>query len=227
MRKIFYFLLSTILLGSCNTSKDDGNFIVTGKVIGLKKGTLYLEKITNNKITTIDSIYINDATEAFTFTNQIKEPEIYLISLDKLEEKQISFFGEPGKTHITTYLDNFYVKRKISGSLLQELLEQHDAYTSKINNKNLDLIKDKFEAQKYGDFKVVKEIENKRLYNLKKSYLFSANYAIAHKDKAIAPFIAISRMQSATPKLKQKIYDALTPEIKNSKYGLQLKKSLN
>lgn len=226
MKKLLLFaLISTVIIGCTTTSEN--NFIVQGKIVGLKKGTLYLEKFVGDTITAIDSIYIDDATETFQFKNHISEPEIFLLSLDRLQKKQISFLGEAGTTNIHTYLNQFFVKAKITGSNLQELLEKHDAHTAKLNANNLDLIKEKFEAQKQGDSILIEEIELKKLKNLKRTYLFSANYAIAHKDKAIAPFIAVYRMDRATPTLKQKIYDALTPKIKNSKYGLLLKSALN
>ncbi|NIJ44339.1 nitrate reductase NapAB chaperone NapD [Wenyingzhuangia heitensis] len=221
MRKIIWIALSALVVSCGSKSKD--NFTVKCQILGLKKGTIYLEKFEDKKIVVVDSVNITDATEEFTFTNTINEPELYIISLDKLNTKQITFFGEEGTIHIETSLNKFYINRKISGSSLQEILDKHDEYAKKFNDINLDLIKDKFEALKYGDTKSVEEIELKRLNNLKRLYLFSANFAIAYNDKAISPFIACHRMEQATPKLKQKIYEALTPEIKHSKYGKQLK----
>lgn len=225
MKKIIIGLSLSLLIFSCST-KSKGNFTLTGEIKGLKKGVVYLEKLENNKIVVIDSVFINDGTETFTFSNNIIEPELYILSLDKLNTKQISFFGEPGEMNIKTSLDNFFIKATVLGSPLNDLLEEHDNYTKRINDKSLDLIKDKFEAQKQGDQAKVDEIENKKLQNLKRLYLFSANYAIAHKNTAIAPFIAYTRMKQATPQLKQQIYDALTSEIKESKYGKLLKESL-
>ncbi len=226
MKNNIWILVFSIILFSCSKKNND-NFIVKGKIIGLKKGTIYLEKIENQKLIAIDSIFINDGTEEITFSNSIKESEIYILSLDKSNAKQVSFFGEPGTINITTNLQKFYFKAQISGSKQQDLLEKHDGYIKKISDKNLDLIKEKFEAQKKNDLQKAAKIQLQYNQNLKRQYLFSANYAITHKDKAIAPFIAYSRMQKATTSLKQKIYDALTPEIKNSKYGLLLKESLN
>ncbi|NJB83228.1 DUF4369 domain-containing protein [Wenyingzhuangia aestuarii] len=225
MKKIICIALSALALGC--TSKSKGNFNLEGQISGLRKGTIYLERFENGKIVVIDSLYIDDGSEDFTFSKTITEPEIFILSLDKLNTKQLTFFGEPGTIHVETSLDNFITNRKVTGSTLNDILEKHDSYAKKINQQNLDLIKDKFEALKFGDTKSVDEIESKRLTNLKRLYLFSANYAIAYNDKAVAPFIACYRMEQATPALKQKIYDALTPEIKESKYGKILKESLN
>ncbi|WP_010133950.1 DUF4369 domain-containing protein [Ochrovirga pacifica] len=224
MKQYVYFLL-TIALYSCSNTSDK-NFIVEGEIVGLKKGTIYLEKIQDGEILVIDSVYIDNGKEEFIMANNIKEPEIFILSLDKLSTKQLLFFGEQGTTHIKTNLDHFYSKSKITGSSLHDLLETFDKYIKKFQDENLDLIKTKFESQKHNDFAEVEKIEQRRLQNLKRMYLFSANFAIAHKDKAIAPYIAYAKMEQAAPQLKQKIYDALEPEIKASKYGKLLNAQL-
>lgn len=226
MKSIIYISFVTLLLVGCSTSSD-ANFIIKGEIIGLKKGTVYLEKVIKNQIVAIDSVFIDDATEQFTFTNNIKEPEIFIISLDKSNEQHFSFFGEPGEINVKTKLDDFFLGAKITGSQSQKLIEKHDEYVKKFSDQNLDLIKERLDALKQGNQEKVNEIEEKRLQNLKRRYLFSANFAIANNDKAIAPYIAYAKMEQASPKLKQKIYDALEDDIKKSKYGLLLYEVLN
>lgn len=225
MKPSIYSLLVTLLLVSCSDTSDK-NFIVKGEVIGLKKGTIYLEKIVNNEVIAIDSIYLDDGTEQFVFANNIKEPELFIISLDKSNNKYLSFFGEPGEVSVKTNLDDFFIKSKITGSSQQTLLEKHDEYIKKFSDQDLDLVKERFEAIKESNKERVAKIEEKRLQNLKRRYLFSANFATVNNDKAIAPFIACTKMDKAAPKLKQKIYDALDNDIKASKYGILLKESL-
>ncbi|MGY5351692.1 DUF4369 domain-containing protein [Wenyingzhuangia sp. IMCC45533] len=225
MKNYIWILLVAVLIVSCSQSNQH-NFTVNCYIKGLKKGTIYLEKIENGTLVVVDSIFINNATENITFNNRIQEPEIFILSLEKSNSKQVSFFGESGTINVTTELKNFYTKAKITGSETQVLLEKHDEYVKKFNDKNLDLIKLQFEAEKQNDTETSESIEFERNQNLKKSYLFSANYAIAHKDKVIAPFIAYSRMPKATKSLKSKIYDALALDIKESKYGKLLKESI-
>lgn len=226
MKKMSLAFLCFLCMYSCS-SKKEGNFTVNATIVGLQKGTIYLEKIENNQLIAIDSVYTDTGAETISFHEEIQESEIYVLSLDKSNTQQISFFGEPGVTNITTQLKDFHVKAKISGSEQQIILEKHDAYAKKIKDVNLDLIKELFEAEKENNTKKVAEIKRKKLNNLKRLYLFSTNYAIAHKNKAIAPFIAYTRMENATLALKQKIYDALTSKIKESKYGKLLKATLN
>ncbi|MDO6737915.1 DUF4369 domain-containing protein [Wenyingzhuangia sp. 2_MG-2023] len=224
--KQFISLILVITLFNCSNSNSDKNFIVNGKITGLKKGTIYLEKIDSLKLIVVDSIHLDNGTETFQFAKNIKEPEMFILSVNKSRTKQLYFFGEHGIINIQTNIDAFYANAKISGSKLQELLENYQDYIKRFQDENLDLIKNKFESQKHNDFAAVEEIENKRLRNLKRMYLFSANYAIINKDNEIGPYIAYAKMDQAAPQLKQKIYNELSESMKKSKYGILLKSTL-
>jgi len=53
--------------------------------------------------------------------------------------------------------------------------------------------------------------------------LYSINYAINHADHEVAPYIALTDLVDANPKWLDSIYNSLTPQIKKSKYGEELK----
>lgn len=225
MKICIYFITAALFCISCTEHKKN-NFNIQGKVFGLKKGTLYLEKIDLDTIQILDSISIY-GKETFSFSSNIDEANLFSISLNKSPNKKIIFLSEPGTINIETTLNQFFAKAKITGSKQQDLLAEHDRYTKEIQYENLNLIRDRFLAQKDGDLKKTNEINNKYNQNLKRSYLFSANFAINNNKNMVAPYIAMTRMENATPKLKKQIYDALTIEVKQSKYGILLKKELN
>ena len=54
MRKIT--LICLLLIVAACSSKKDGNMIVQGKIKGLKKGTLYLQKMNDSILVSVDSI---------------------------------------------------------------------------------------------------------------------------------------------------------------------------
>ncbi|ANW94994.1 hypothetical protein AXE80_01220 [Wenyingzhuangia fucanilytica] len=226
MKKIISLIAIATFFISCS-KQNNANFNIHGKITGLKKGTIFLEKLDLNGSQVLDSVYIDDAQEVFSFSENIKEADMFAISLDKSLTRRILFFGEPGTIDIETDLNKFISKAKITGSKQQDLLMEHDSYTKEIQFQNLDLIKEKFEAQKNGELDKVDDINNKYNHNLKRIYLFSANYAINNSSNVIAAYIAVTRMDNAAPKLKKQIYDALTPEVKESKYGLLLKEELD
>ena len=226
MRNFLYIVICAVLFVSCSKSKN-GNFNIQGKIVGLKKGTIYLEKINIDSTQVLDSVYINNGVETFSFSENIKEADLFAISLDESMTKKILFFGEPGQMNIETDLNKFISNAKITGSTQQDLLKEHDDYIKQIKFQNLDIIKDRFIVQKNGELDKLEELNTKYNNNLKRIYLFSANYAINHSSDIIAAYIAVTRMDNATPKLKKQIYDALTLEVKESKYGLLLKKELD
>ena len=81
-------------------------------------------------------------------------------AVDLLTQAQkISFFGEKGEITITSKLSKFVTSAKISGSKNQVLLEEHNAMTQKFNGKQLDFIKEKFEAKKDEDADLLSKIE--------------------------------------------------------------------
>ena len=92
MKKILV-LGFAILLAACS-SKKEGNMIVNGQIKGLKKGTLYLQKIENDTILkTIDSISVL-GSDQFALTANVEEPEMYYLTFDgNTTNKYITFFA--------------------------------------------------------------------------------------------------------------------------------------
>ena len=76
MFKTLRYLMLLFLIISC--SNNDGKMILTGHVKGLKKGTLFLQKIKDSSLVSIDSITINGSSD-FSFIEPVLEPEIYYL----------------------------------------------------------------------------------------------------------------------------------------------------
>ncbi|WP_159021288.1 DUF4369 domain-containing protein [Formosa sp. L2A11] len=214
-------LLLLLIVVSCG--KDQGNLTVNAHVKGLKKGTVYLQKIEDSTLIAIDSIKIN-GNENFELHGQVDSPEIYYLVLNKHDKsyERVPFFAEAGLIDIKTTLKHFIVDAKISGSKNQALLDDYNAFNTKIKNARLDLIKDKFEAAKAKDSVKIDEINKSDASLIKRKYLFTVNYAINHKDSEIAPYLALSEIYDANIKWLDTINVSLTPEVKASKYGKQL-----
>ena len=62
--------------------------------------------------------------------------------------------------------------------------------------------------------------------NLRRSYLYSINFALSNKDSYLAPFITFTEVADANPKYLDSVYRALPPHIATSKYGKKLKELL-
>jgi hypothetical protein len=118
---------------------------VTGKIDGLRKGTLYLQKLQDSTIINIDSFKIQKNSD-FRLETEIESPEIYYLYLAKEDgdtlNDRILFFAEKGEIVINSLLKTFESSAQISGSENQVLFEEYQSVLRKFNEQNLNLIKD-------------------------------------------------------------------------------------
>lgn len=222
MKKIISCIVLVSLFISCSNEKS-GSLIVNGKIDGLKKGTLYLQKYKDTLLVSVDSIQLNGVS-TFRLVDEIESPEVYYVSLDKLGEQKISFFGEKGEITVNSKLSKFEIAAKISGSKNQELIEEHTEMVRKFNGKQMDFIKDKFEAQKNNDTSLLSKIEKDEKNLIKRKYYFSTNFAVNNSDFEVAPYIALTELYYANVKLLDTINNSLSKKVKASKYGIELEK---
>ena len=219
MKKILFIPLIILLFYSCNKESNNTMF-VKGNIKGLKKGTLYLQKQIDSLVISVDSIKVN-GTDEFLLTDEVNSPEMYYLTLGKSDMK-IPFFGEKDTILITSSLKKFIYKSKITGSKNQDLLDDYYGFIKKFNDQNLLLIKAEFEAKKSVNQDSVLLIKKKKKNLIKRKYLYSINFAINNADYEVAPFIALSELNYAQTKWLDSIYNSLTPQIKDSKYGKEL-----
>ena len=220
MKKIISCILLISLLISCGKTKN-GSLVVKGNIDGLKKGTLYLQKFKDTVLVSVDSIQLNGKS-TFTLVDDIETPEIYYIALDKKVNQKISFFGEKGEITITSKLAKFVTSAKITGSKNQTLLDEHNAMAKKFSGRQLDLIKEKFDAQKNNDTELFIKLEKEETSLIKRKYYFSTNFAVNNGKFEVAPYIALTELYYANIRLLDTINNSLSKKVKVSKYGLEL-----
>ena len=224
MKKIFIVILGVLLVFSCTNNKD-GNLTVNGHIKGLKKGTLYLQKIEDTLIVNIDSLIIKGNSD-FSFSTNIPEPEILYLQLDKNDgidvNDRIEFFAEKGEMTINTTVDNFEIEAKIEGSESQKKLEDYKKMLANFMDKNLNYVKENLEAQIAKDTLKADSIAVLADKNTLRTYQFVINYALQNKNSYVAPYITLTRANNITIKYLDTVNNSLTPEIAKSKYGIQL-----
>ncbi|MDP2058434.1 MAG: DUF4369 domain-containing protein [Flavobacteriaceae bacterium] len=218
----FFFIL--LLLAACTKSKTY-DMTVVGEIKGLKKGTLYLQKIEDTLLVSVDSVTI-DGESQFLLHSDLESNEVFYLHLDKrdgtTENTTIPFFGEKDTVQITSTLRKFVADAKIKGSEIQDQLNEFRAMNTKFNEKRLDYIKALFEAQKDGDQAKADLITEQMNGLLRRRYLYVANFAVTHKESEIAPYLALTEIYDAHVKLLDTINNSLTPEVKKGKYGKEL-----
>ena len=195
--------------------------LVKGNIDGLKKGTLYLQKIKDTLLITVDSIQLKGESN-FILSDNVESPEMYYITLGEISNEKMAFFGEKGEITVSSKLAKLATSLKITGSSNQVVLDEYKAMIQKFNGKQLDLIKAKFDAMKDSDSEAQLETEVAERNLIKRRYLYTTNFALTHADTEVAPYLALTELYNANIKLLDTINNSLSEKIKISKYGSQL-----
>ena len=221
-------LIVLILLNISCAKEEQHNFKLKGYVKGLKKGTVYLQKQQDSLIITLDSLEIKGEPN-FELHADLEEPEVLFLKLDKnaSEEEMIVFFADTGITEVRSTRKLFNFNSKIKGSKQQEVLEDYLTTISKLNGRNLDALKANFEASKSMDSAMNVSFGDQQNRFLKQKYSYTINFALNNRDSEVAPYLAVYEIQNTTVRYLDTIYNSLTPQIKKSKYGKLLKKTID
>ena len=222
MKKLISYVVLISFLFSCTKDKT-GNMLVKGSIDGLKKGTVYLQKMKDTLLVSVDSVQIN-GNGNFILSDEVESPEVYFISLDKMQSERIKFFGENGEISITSRIEKFATSAKIIGSQNQLKLEEHNEMAKKFTGRQLDLLKEKFDAQKDNDTALVSKLLKEEKNLIKRKYYYTTNFAVVNSDFETAPYLALTELYNANVKLLDTINNSLTNKVKTSKYGKELNK---
>ncbi|MDG2194384.1 MAG: DUF4369 domain-containing protein [Polaribacter sp.] len=221
MKRILLLGLVSLLAIACS-SKKEGNMLVQGQIEGLKKGTLYLQKMQDTMLVSVDSVALLGA-DTFTLADHVTDPEMYYLTFDgNTTDKRIIFFAEEGTITIKDKVSKFGLNPVITGSKNQEILDAYYKMTNRFSGKRLDLIKESFEAKKAKDTEKVSKIESEFSRLIKRRYLYTTNYALTNADHVAAPYIALTELVDANITLLDTVNNSLSNEVKNSKYGKKL-----
>ena len=213
-----YLLLFIITISSCS---PNNNFQLNGDIKGLKKGTVILTKSIKGAEVTLDSINLN-GTSKFTLGSYLNEPEVLKIKLTQsgIHNDEIEFFADKGITNFKTNLKRFSYESNFEGSEQQEKLDDFKAMLNRFNEENLNLIKNQIE---FSGSQEKLNIINGELINLKKREMyFIINFSINNSDSEISPYVAGKFLNDADQKFLDTIYNSLSENIKDSKYGVLL-----
>ena len=225
MRKSIIVLLSIVFFASCSEKKSTKNFVLTGNIKGLKKGTLYIQRINDTVLVAIDTIKINGDSH-FISEFDLQTPEMLYLFLDRgvsnSVDNNISFFSEKGNIDIQTSLDFFTADVKITGSKNQALYDEYKKVVSRFVDQDLDLIEKRINALKDNKIEEAARIEEEQKGILKRKYLYTTNFAVNHGDYEVAPYVALAEIYDINLKYMDTIQKSMTPKVAKSLYGKKL-----
>jgi hypothetical protein len=213
-----HLLIFVVIISSCS---PNNNFQLNGDIKGLKKGTVILTKSIKGTEVTLDSINLN-GTSKFTLGSYLNEPEVLKIKLTKsgIHNDEIEFFADKGITNFKTNLKRFSYESNFDGSQQQEKLNDFKTMLNRFKEENLNLIKNQIE---FSGNQEKLNIINRELINLKKREMyFIINFSINNSDSEISPYIAGKFLTDTNQKYLDTIYNSLSINIKESKYGVLL-----
>lgn len=218
-------LLGLLLIVGCEKKESDKNLHISGNIKGLKKGTLYIQKVVDTTLVAIDTIKI-DGDSHFSSDIDLKSPEMYYLFLDRgvtnSLDNNLPFFVEPGTINIETDLERFLSGAKITGSKNNDKYEEFKKVKLRFTDENLTLMEQKLNAFKNNNTKVIDSIEKLQDRNTKRFYLYTTNFAVNHKDYELAPYLALAEIPDINFKFLDTIQKSMTPKVAKSYYGKKL-----
>ena len=219
MKKVLVVCL-LLLIVACSQEKELGNMVVQGKIKGLKKGTLYLQKMRDTVVVSVDSIRLF-GEDTFTLTDNITSSEMYFLNLDQ-NQSTLSFFGEEGTITINDQIEKFGVAPLIKGSSNQKVLEDYQEMAKKFQGKQLDLLAANLQAQKDNDLETSESLRKQAEKQQLKKYIYTINYALNHVDTEAAAYITLTELVNANIKYLDSINNSLSEKVQQSYYGKKL-----
>lgn len=230
MRSFLLLLLAASTLISCSSDKSTSNLRLSGNIQGLKKGKLYLQKLSDTTLVNLDSIILHGSGE-FELNYELNQPELLYLYLDKADgnplNDRIALFAEAGQLTVDTKWDAFASSAKIEGSEQHKLYEQYMAMLSEFNKKELDLVRQEIKAQAVNDTIVLDSLLNRRTGLVRQKYRYVLTFALAHPNSYVSPYAVLSDAPEANPVLIDSILSQLPDSIRQSSYAKELERIIS
>jgi len=221
MKKVLVVCLLLLIIG-CSQEKELGNMVVQGKIKGLKKGTLYLQKMSDMVVVSVDSIRLF-GEDTFTLTDNITSSEMYFLSIEG-NQNILSFFGEKGTITVNDQLEKFGIAPLIEGSNNQNIMEKYKKIATKFQGKQLDLLAANIQAQKENDLETSQTLRKQAEKQNLKKYIYTINFALNNADTEAAAYITLTELVNANIKYLDSINNSLSEKVQQSYYGKKLAK---
>lgn len=219
MKKILFGLSILGILSSCSEDKN-ANFVVKGKVEGMRKGMVYLKSEVNGNLVTVDSLFLK-GTEEFEFSGNIDSPELYFLSTSRRNSSDLPIFVEKNEINIDANVKDL-LNANVTGSKNQDLLDQFNKIIGRFNSRKNELYIKGLQANNKKHFVTLKTLSSQYQRNEYKRTTYILNFAVTNGEFDIAPYIALNYLSSSDITVLDTINKSMSVEVKNGKYGKDL-----
>ncbi len=221
MRKIAVFILLGAILASCTGKKD--SFTISGKIIGVDSGTVYLQKYDVSDWVKIDSAKLSKGS--FTFNGKIGMPEMWFLTV---KDKQVflPLFVENAKINVEVFADSVD-KTNITGSSTHDLYKKYQKQSDSLNNLMEACYKDYKAAKDANDTVKMKKADSVSEAIDKAVKANVINFAKSNPSSVVGPYLIMrSAWQFDLPELEE-VAAAFDTTLSASSYIQTIKKRID
>jgi len=212
MKSLHIFVLSIILITSCEKQSTEDEFTLTLDISGTLEGDTYLVKRDSGKWINIDSSNIK--TGIIEMSGSIVEPEFYYL---KFEKKYVGIFLEVGNIVFKAHVDSLD-KNSISGSKSNEELYLFKSSILPITNNLDDLYKQYRVAIKSDNKDSLKYISDLIDHKDQERLDETLEYVYNNNKSIVSAYLAMSNNYYLDLEQLESITSNFDHSIKQSKY---------
>ena len=212
MKSLHIFVLSIILIASCEKQSTEDEFTLTLDISGALEGDTYLVKRDSGKWINIDSSNIK--TGIIEMSGSIVEPEFYYL---KFEKKYVGIFLEVGNIVFKAHVDSLD-KNSISGSKSNEELDLFKSSILPITNNLDDLYKQYRVAIKSDNKDSLKYISDLIDHKDQERLDETLEYVYNNNKSIVSAYLAMSNNYYLDLEQLESITSNFDHSIKQSKY---------
>lgn len=196
MRNLIFSIIFSFLFLSCEKAKTksnlqdlkiktSSNFFIEGSVKNFQPNTVYLNKIIENSVYSIDSSSIINNT--FQFKGSVEYPERYALTFNNYSSV-IAFIIENDSIQITVDFENIE-KPNITGSSLNNEMNKYTASSKKIFKK-IEYLFPKFQkARLENDAEQLKILNNEMTIIENEYFNYTYNYVKMNTSSYVSAMI--------------------------------------
>ncbi len=227
MRKSILLLAGLATLASC---KKEGSYTIDGKVKGIEDGKqVFLERQDDSLgVVQVDTAKI--ANEEFKFQGVAVEPGLYSVRFNDINGKAF-FIVEEGDIKLEIDKDSLF-KSKMSGTYNNDQFREFNGKGLVIQRKIVAFKRDNqtkmMEAGQAQDTVTMKRIQGEYQTLMDQMREQAVAYIKEHPKAIVSALLVQSFFQEFEPDMKQieELYNGLDPEVKKTKVGKKIAKTL-